>query len=53
MRIKILRNANYRVSSGLSQSFTAESVVSVPKTTAQALIARGDAVEVKPSTKEK
>lgn len=50
MKIRMLCDADHRVSSALSQAFRAEAEVSVPKATAAALIARGVAEEVqKPS----
>mgnify|MGYP003571144275 CR=1 FL=1 len=53
MKIRVLRDAHHRISSGKSQSFTAGSEVSVPKATAESLVARGDAEVIgdqKPST---
>lgn len=41
MKIKILEDAHFSVSSGLSQSFAAGSTVDVPRATAEALVARG------------
>ncbi|MEX5600700.1 hypothetical protein [Pseudophaeobacter sp. C1-32P7] len=40
MKIKILTDCHHRISSALSQSFSANSVVDVPKKTAEALIER-------------
>jgi hypothetical protein len=52
MKIRILRDAHHRISSGLSQSFKAESEPNVPKATANALIRRGVAKAIKkPSEK--
>jgi len=51
MKIRILDDAHHRISSGLSQSFSADSEVNVPKATAKKLIADGKAEAVKPSTK--
>jgi hypothetical protein len=52
MKVKILRDTPYRVSSAITQQFKAGSTVNVPRKTALDLIARGDAAAVKkPSTK--
>lgn len=41
MKIRILQDADHRISSALSQSFKAGSEVSVPRATAEVLVARG------------
>lgn len=41
MKIRIIRDAHHRISSGLSQAFKAGSEVSVPQATAEALVERG------------
>ncbi|GAB5432180.1 MAG: hypothetical protein EpisKO_15500 [Epibacterium sp.] len=51
MKIKMLTDANHRISSGRSQSLRKGSEISLPKGTAEKLIADGKAVEVKPQTK--
>ncbi|QEP30299.1 M55 family metallopeptidase [Pukyongiella litopenaei] len=50
MKIKILADTSYRVSSAISQHFSAESTVNIPREAAEKLIAQGvaEAVE-KPS----
>ncbi|MGQ3486118.1 hypothetical protein [Roseovarius pacificus] len=55
MKIRIKADAHHRISSGRSQSFHAGTEVSVPKATADALVARGVAEVIggeKPSTEE-
>lgn len=52
MKIRMLCDADHRVSSGVSQAYRATAVYSLPRATAEALIARGVAEEIqKPSTK--
>ena len=46
MKIRVLKGAHYRVSSGLSQSFAAGSEIDVPQRTAEALIERGEAEKI-------
>lgn len=41
MKIRIIRAADHRVSSGVSQHFTAGAIVSVPRATAAALVGKG------------
>lgn len=53
MKIKIIRDAHFRVSSGISQHFKASAKpINVPKATAEALVERGDAelIGTKPSS---
>lgn len=50
MKIKVLKNDDHRLAPAIVQHFRAGSVVSVPKKTADALIARGSA---QPATKHK
>lgn len=55
MKIRIKRDAHHRISASKSQSFKADSEVSVPQATADVLVARGDAEVIggkKPSTKK-
>lgn len=46
MKVRILEDANHRISSALSQSFTKGSEPNVPASTAKALIKRGVAERV-------
>lgn len=48
MKISILRDDNHRISSAKSQNFHADTVVNVPRSTADALIARGSAEPFEP-----
>lgn len=55
MKIKINQDAHHRISSGKSQSFRSGTEVSVPRATAEALVARGVAEVIggkKPSTEK-
>ncbi|VCU58273.1 hypothetical protein EPIB1_1171 [Tritonibacter mobilis] len=51
MKIKILTDADHRISSARSQRFRAGSEINLPKDTAMKLIEEGKAVEVKRDTK--
>ncbi|WP_422049916.1 hypothetical protein [Shimia sp.] len=52
MKVTIVNDTTYRVSSAVSQSFKAKpDPLNLPKKTAQALINRGDAVLFDPETK--
>jgi len=49
MKIRILKNTHHRVSSAISQGFKAGGEPNLPKSTAEALIAKGDAEAINPS----
>jgi len=51
MKIKMLADADHRISSSLSQRYRSGFEINLPKGTAEKLIAEGKAVEVKPQTK--
>lgn len=59
MKVRILENCDHRISSGISQHFTAGSTVSVPRGVGDALVIRGVAEAVdggrqmKPAIEEK
>ena len=45
MKVQILRDCDHRVQPAVIQSFKADTTVDLPKATADALIARGDATQ--------
>ena len=51
MKIKILTDTHHRVSSAISQGFKAGGEPNLPKSTAEALIAKGDAEAINSSDK--
>ncbi len=50
MWVRIIENADHRISSAKSQSFTAGSKLNLPRKTAEALIGRGKAEPVTADT---
>ena len=52
MKVRIIKNDDHRVKPAVIQSFRAGSEVTVPKKTAEALIARGSAEPISPEQKD-
>lgn len=52
MKVRIIKDCDYRVLPAVIQAFRAGSELNLPKATADALIARGSATPLKTETKE-
>lgn len=50
MKVKILRDCDHRVQPAVTQAFKADTVLDLPKTTADALIAAGHATQAPKET---